>query len=58
MTSTVHTLARYQTALQSRKLAQPLDELLEDLVTFLTAGIESVPMPASRDAAASRRPGS
>jgi AcrR family transcriptional regulator len=58
MTSTVHTLARYQTAMQSRKLAQPLDELLEDLVTFLTAGIQSVPLPASRDAAASRRPGS
>ena len=43
MTSTVHTLARYQTARQSRKLATPLDELLDDLVTFLSAGIESVP---------------
>ena len=54
MTSTVHTLARYQTALQSRKLAQPLDELLEDLVTFLTAGLESVPLAARSDAATLR----
>jgi hypothetical protein len=43
MTSTVHTLARYQTARQSRKLATPFDELLDDLVTFLTAGIAAAP---------------
>jgi AcrR family transcriptional regulator len=50
MTSTVHTLARYQTAMQSRKLATPLAQLLDDLVTFLSAGIESVPERATRDA--------
>jgi AcrR family transcriptional regulator len=50
MTSTVHTLARYQSAMQSRKLAQPLDDLVEDLVTFLTAGIESVPQQLRRGA--------
>jgi AcrR family transcriptional regulator len=43
MTCTVHTMARYQTAKRSGKLATPLYDLLEDLVTFLTAGIESVP---------------
>jgi AcrR family transcriptional regulator len=50
MTSTVHTLARYQSAMQARKLAQPLEDLVEDLVTFLTAGIVSVPQPARRGA--------
>jgi AcrR family transcriptional regulator len=51
MTSTVHSLARYQTARQSRKLALPLDALLDDLVTFLAAGIESVPQLTTSDAA-------
>lgn len=48
MTCTVHTLARYQTVMQSRRLAQPLDELLGDLISFLTAGIESVPRSVSQ----------
>ncbi len=43
MTSTVHTLARYQTAMKAGRLAAPLDELLDDLARFLTAGIEAVP---------------
>jgi AcrR family transcriptional regulator len=50
MTCTVHTLARYQTAMQAGGLAAPLDELLDDLVNFLTAGLEAVPEPAGRDA--------
>ena len=47
MTSTVHTLARYQAASHSKKLAQPLDFLLDDLITFLTAGIMSAPASLS-----------
>lgn len=50
MTCTVHTLARYQTAMHSRKLATPLDDLLSDLATVLTAVIVAVPESASRDA--------
>lgn len=50
MTCTVHTLARYQIAAQSGRLASPLDALIEDLVTFLTAGIESAPHPAMEEA--------
>lgn len=50
MTSTVHTLARYQMAMKARQLASPLDELLDDLVSLFTAGIESVPQWAGTDA--------
>jgi AcrR family transcriptional regulator len=41
MTIAVHTLARYQTALQSESLPAPLPDLLDDLVAFLTAGLEA-----------------
>jgi AcrR family transcriptional regulator len=58
MTCTVHTLARYQTAEQSGKLAAPLDELLDDLVNFLAAGIESPPQSATKDARSGNRPSS
>lgn len=58
MTCTVHTLARYQTAMQSGKLAAPLDELLDDLVNFLAAGIESLPRPAREDAPSVDQPSS
>jgi hypothetical protein len=43
MTSAVHTLARYQVALQLGELPAPLDQLLDDLVRFLTAGLEAPP---------------
>lgn len=39
MTSAVHALARYQSAQQRRGLRAEIDVLLEDLVTFLSAGI-------------------
>lgn len=39
MTSAVHTLARYQVAMQLKKLPGPIDELVEDLVQFLASGL-------------------
>lgn len=48
MTSTVHTLARYQTAAQAGTLDHPLDDLLDDLVTFLAAGLEAAPQAVDR----------
>jgi AcrR family transcriptional regulator len=47
MTSSVHTLARYQSALQSGGLPAPFGELLDDLVGFLTAGLEATPRVAT-----------
>jgi AcrR family transcriptional regulator len=41
LTSTVHTLARYQQNMMTGKLPMPLDFLLADLVRFLTAGIQA-----------------
>lgn len=42
MTSAIHTLARYQTVMTSGgSLSAPIDDLLDDLVRFLTAGIEA-----------------
>ena len=42
MTSTIHTLARYQAVLVSGgDLGFPVEALLEDLVRFLTAGLEA-----------------
>jgi AcrR family transcriptional regulator len=49
MTCTVHTLARYQTAIQAGDLAAPLEELVDDLVNFLTAGIDAASTPAGLD---------
>ena len=47
MTSTIHTLARYQAVLVSGgDLGSPLEDLLEDLVRFLTAGL-SAPVGAA-----------
>lgn len=41
MTTCVHTLSRYQIALHAGSLPAPLDELLDDLVDFLAAGVEA-----------------
>lgn len=46
ITSAVHALARYQTALRSGTLPAPLPDLLEDLVTFFAAGLEAAPRMA------------
>jgi AcrR family transcriptional regulator len=47
MTSTIHTLARYQAVLVSGgDLGSPVEALLEDLVRFLTAGLEAPAGPA------------
>ena len=48
MTSTVHTLARYQTAMQAGRLASSLDDLVEDLIAFLSSAIQATPNPASQ----------
>jgi AcrR family transcriptional regulator len=48
-TSTVHTLARYQAAMMSGRLTSPIYPLLEDLVRFLTAGIEAPLGPTDGD---------
>jgi AcrR family transcriptional regulator len=45
MTTTVHTLARYQRSLAAGTLHAPLDDLVEDLVRFLAAGLAT---PADR----------
>jgi AcrR family transcriptional regulator len=42
MTCAIHTLARYQTVMTSgARLPAPIDDLLDDLVRFLTAGLEA-----------------
>ena len=42
MTSAIHTLARYQTVMTSgARLSAPIEVLLDDLVRFLTAGLEA-----------------
>jgi len=47
MTSTIYTLARYQAVLISGgDLGSPLEALLDDLVRFLTAGLETPAGPA------------
>lgn len=54
MTSTVHTLARYQAVVVSGgDLGSPLEVLLEDLVRFLTAGLEAPPGPVGNGGAGS-----
>jgi len=53
MTSTIHTLARYQAVqVSGGDLGAPLEFLLEDLVTFLTAGISAPAGPARHSGAA------
>jgi AcrR family transcriptional regulator len=47
ITSAVHALARYQTALRSGTLPAPLADLLEDLVAFFAAGLEAAPRMAT-----------
>jgi AcrR family transcriptional regulator len=55
MTSAIHTLARYQTVMTSgATLSAPIDVLLDDLVRFLTAGIEA-PLASERREPAGRR---
>jgi AcrR family transcriptional regulator len=41
MTAAVHTLARYQMALHDSTLPAPIDDLIDDLERFLTAGLEA-----------------
>jgi AcrR family transcriptional regulator len=41
MTSAVHTVARYQSAMKSGTLPAPLPLLIDDLVSFLSAGLEA-----------------
>jgi len=41
MTTTVHTLARYQRLMSIGQLPAPIDELVDDLVTCLTASLEA-----------------
>lgn len=41
ITSAVHTLARFQNALETGTLGAPLEDLVEDLIGVLTAGLES-----------------
>ena len=43
MTSSIHTLARYQNAMKAGALRAPLPDLLEDLIGFLAAGFEAAP---------------
>src|SRR5262245_62355437 len=43
MKTMVHTLARYQELQREGQLPAPLDDLFEDLITFLTAGLEAPP---------------
>lgn len=58
MTSTIHTLARYQAVqVSGGDLGSPIDPLLEDLVRFLTAGLEAPAGSAPADAAPAARPG-
>jgi AcrR family transcriptional regulator len=49
-TSAVHTLARYQVMMHDRMLPAPIDDLIEDLVRVLAAGLETPPAPSSVDA--------
>ena len=50
MTSTIHTLARYQAVLVAGgDLGSPVEVLLEDLVRFLTAGLEAPAATPSPD---------
>lgn len=57
MTSTIHTLARYQAVMVSGgDLGSPIEALLEDLVRFLTAGI-SAPVGPAAGAARKAPPG-
>jgi AcrR family transcriptional regulator len=56
MTSTIHTLARYQAVLVSGgDLGSPLEVLLEDLVRFLSAGLSAPIGPAGETAAPGKR---
>lgn len=52
LTSTIHALARYQTALLLGKLPSPVEKLLEDLVDFLAAGLQAHASPTADPAPA------
>ncbi|HEX3715797.1 MAG TPA: TetR/AcrR family transcriptional regulator [Trebonia sp.] len=55
MTSTIHTLARYQAVVVSGgDLGSPIEDLLEDLVRFLTAGLSAPVGPPGASAAVRR----
>jgi len=41
ITSAIHTLAHYQDLLQAGRLPQPLDALINDMINFLSAGIDA-----------------
>jgi AcrR family transcriptional regulator len=44
MTSSIHTLARYQNSRKAGTLKCPLPELLDDLIAFLAAGFMAAPL--------------
>lgn len=46
MTCSIHTLARYQSAMKAGTLEAPLPHLLDDLIAFLAAGMEASPLPS------------
>jgi AcrR family transcriptional regulator len=52
--TTIHMLARYQTELQNGTLRAPLEALLEDLVTFLTAGLQEPPRSGKKQRSTQR----
>lgn len=43
MTSTVHALARYQVLERSEELPAPMDQLIEDLIIVVSAGLKAQP---------------
>ena len=47
MTSSIHTLARYQNAMRSGTLPLPLPDLLDDLISLLAAGLQADPLAAT-----------
>jgi AcrR family transcriptional regulator len=53
-TSAVHTLARYQVMMHNRALPAPIDDLIEDLVRVLAAGLETPAATSSVDASRGR----
>ena len=47
LTSTVHTLARYQVLMAAGRLPAPIDDLISDLEVLLTGAIEAPPVPSA-----------
>ena len=51
MTSSIHTLARYQNSMKAGTLKGSLSELLDDLIAFLAAGFMAAPLASEEPAA-------